>query len=307
MNAEIKNDTNNNDTVEQNQNPDALGTPEPASPAPLTDPSATSDPSDSSQPQTMITPATDSPAPSDSSDSSDLTPTTDPSNTSVPSDSIPNTQAVTVPGATNPSVPESNNPSSLFSNPPPLDPNLVPARRRGPVCKVAKLPVEIRNLVNEQLLLGTSYKHITQLLEEMGHPGFSHTNICRWAQGGFKTWAFLQVDLTLQKARREAALKQAIEKGHRLDEAALNMALTNVCDIVANLDVRKIQSQLHQHPGHFVALFNGLSRFVTRNNAFDRIKNSPGNTIKPVITRSEAIGGLTVEQRDAAAAQIGIF
>jgi hypothetical protein len=189
---------------------------------------------------------------------------------------------------------------------PPLDPGIVPNRRRGPVPKIAQLPPDMRAFINERLLLGTSYTHICELLEEKGYPGFNHANICRWTQGGFKTWAFVQADQLIQKTRRETCLKEAVERGHRLDEAALNMALTEVCDVVADLDVRKIQAQLSNQTGQFVALFNGLSRLVTRNNALERIKNSPGNASKSVTIRSEPKGGLTEADRDRVAARLGI-
>src|SRR3954466_10236064 len=58
-------------------------------------------------------------------------------------------------------------------------------RRTG---KVARLPKEIREIVNRLIEDGCTYLYIIKRLEELGHPGFFDYNISRWRTGGYQTW-----------------------------------------------------------------------------------------------------------------------
>ena len=61
-------------------------------------------------------------------------------------------------------------------------------------------------------------------------------NIHRWSTGGFRHWVSTQGDAAEQNARRQAALNLVRENGYRLDQAALQMALGTVCDVIAKFD-----------------------------------------------------------------------
>jgi hypothetical protein len=283
MNAEIKNDANNNDTVEQNQNgagPDTAA-PEPSAPA------------------------------------TELVPGDCPASSAPESIGVaPIGEAAASEGLDIPSVLENESsttgrPAPLTSNSPGAspDPTLMPPRHRGNPGKVAQLPPEMRLFVNQQLLLGLSYRHIASLLEEKGYPGFSSSNIYHWTQGGFKAWAHSQLDLAQQTARKEAALKAAVEKGFRLDEAAMGLLLSSAVEVIPELDSTKIKAQIEGKPGQYVALFSALSRVIAHNSALERYSGVPSRLARNrdwEPSRPESNGGLTLGARAKVCKRLGI-
>lgn len=328
MNAEIKNDTNNNDTIEQDQNPAAPATPEAASLVPPSDPSALSDSSDASE--QLETP---NPEP-------ETMPATNPIIHQSNNPSVP---------PTNPPIQESNNPP--FGSPSPSDSSepsdqsasasatdygqlataqnqltaditqrttSKPRKRasRPRVGKVAKLPEELRNFVNEQILRGISFEYIKTVLKEKGYPGFSASNISRWKLGGYREWVLNQESAAAQQARREEALKLAREKGSDLEEATIQLALARYHSFFARVDLAAMEPQLADNPEHIIGLIRGLSHLVTANRALKQkqgVISHPERLGRPASARDltdfesqEKNGGLTVEQRDAAAARLGI-
>jgi hypothetical protein len=61
-----------------------------------------------------------------------------------------------------------------------------PSRRE--TGKVARLPVEIRNLVNQALRGGQRYEEIIAELQAHGFPHLTRWNIARWRRGGYAHW-----------------------------------------------------------------------------------------------------------------------
>ena len=82
-----------------------------------------------------------------------------------------------------------------------------PQRHRGNHVrhgKVARLPNQIRNLVNTMLNDGASYSAVVRRLAELGHHGFTVFNICRWRKGGYEDWLAAQEKFDLEKLRAES-------------------------------------------------------------------------------------------------------
>src|SRR5947207_11332427 len=69
--------------------------------------------------------------------------------------------------------------------------------------KVARLPNEVRNVVNIMLNDGCSYSTIVRRLAELGHPGITIHNISRWRKGGYEDWLASQEKFDLEKLRAE--------------------------------------------------------------------------------------------------------
>src|SRR5438094_1837195 len=69
--------------------------------------------------------------------------------------------------------------------------------------KVARLPNQIRNLVNTMLNDGCSYSTIVRRLAELGHPRLTVHNISRWRKGGYEDWLAAQEKFDLEKLRAE--------------------------------------------------------------------------------------------------------
>src|ERR1700722_1887040 len=83
--------------------------------------------------------------------------------------------------------------------PPPLPPTpsppkaaSSPRRARRSDGKVARLPLEIRNMVNQALRDGRRYSEIIGLLAAQGFPGFKSQNLSNWFVGGFREWLAVQ-------------------------------------------------------------------------------------------------------------------
>ena len=294
MNTETKNDSNNNDTVEHNQ----------SSPAPSGSP-----PPPVYNAQGILQPP--------ETDASQL-----PSQAGIPESSAPAPAPAEATPASPSQASDSLDSQSELSNPrSKTEEGLLRSKKRTqPAChrprngKVAKLPADIQNFVNEHLLKNISYEYIRAQLAEKGHPGFSNSNLSRWKIGGFKEWVFNQQDLTAQEARRSYALKLAAEQGLRYDEAALQVLLQGVNEMVSTLNYTDIKAKLTDKPDQIIGLLNALGRLVTANNALERRpdKNyrlqAPGTPPpNPPAVWPRRKGGLTLEERDAAEKRMRLF
>src|SRR4051812_1129203 len=76
------------------------------------------------------------------------------------------------------------NPSADVVTSTPVLPNQTARRRTG---KVALLPAELRQFVNDSLENGLAYKTIAAELTAKGHPMAKH-NIGTWARGGYRDY-----------------------------------------------------------------------------------------------------------------------
>jgi hypothetical protein len=72
-------------------------------------------------------------------------------------------------------------------------------RRHRENGKVARLPLEMRNLVNQSLRDGRPYREIVVLLAAEGFAGFTEHNISNWRKIGYRDW--LQVQERFDAAR----------------------------------------------------------------------------------------------------------
>jgi len=116
--------------------------------------------------------------------------------------------------------------------------------RRG---KVARLPNQIRNLVNTMLNDGASYPAIVRRLAELGYPGFATFNICRWRKGGYEDWLAAQDKLDLEKLRAEStaeALKE-FKDPSAFQDASERLAALNIFRALRELDLRPPEELLN--------------------------------------------------------------
>jgi hypothetical protein len=56
--------------------------------------------------------------------------------------------------------------------------------------KIARLPAGVRETVNLMLHENAPYAAIIEKLAELGHPGFTPSNITRWKEGGHRHWLY---------------------------------------------------------------------------------------------------------------------
>jgi hypothetical protein len=56
--------------------------------------------------------------------------------------------------------------------------------------KVARLPADVREIVNLMLYENAPYAAIIEKLAALGHPGFAPCNFSRWKDGGYRHWVY---------------------------------------------------------------------------------------------------------------------
>jgi len=85
--------------------------------------------------------------------------------------------------------------------------NSTTARQRvhRPNGKVARLPLEMRNLVNQALRDGRTYRQIIGLLAAQGFPGFNPQNLSSWSRRGYRAWLAVQERFEAKRPLSEKA------------------------------------------------------------------------------------------------------
>ena len=133
--------------------------------------------------------------------------------------------------------------------------------------KIARLPLEIREYVNELLRSNHTYAHISDELAKAGHPNLSAANISHWKHGGYIDWLREQ-----QQLETRLALAKALENCtrsadvHRLQQNAIALAADQLSLIMLNFDAQRALAVLSQRPElfpKFVAALDTLSRCTT--------------------------------------------
>jgi hypothetical protein len=133
-------------------------------------------------------------------------------------------------------------------------------RRTG---KIARLPAEIREEVNEMISAGVEYPHIADWLAEHGHPGFIPMNISRWRDGGYEEWLKHQERLEQMEAKTAYAVELAQSSdGAKFQEATLNLTAIQFFEVLNRFDPAKLASTLETRPEKFPALINSLAKLT---------------------------------------------
>jgi hypothetical protein len=93
--------------------------------------------------------------------------------------------------------------------------------------KVARLPVEARNLVNQGMRDGKAQVEIMAELEAMGFAGVTRSNLSRWRKGGYARW--LEAQESFERAHALSAESEALlgqlQPGGRSERADLGEAV----------------------------------------------------------------------------------
>src|SRR4051794_37679605 len=104
----------------------------------------------------------------------------------------------------------------------PLFPPVNSSRLRG---KIARLPADLRDQVNQWITDAVPFDTISQRLADLGHPGITHQNISKWKLFGYQKWLHHQEQLDDQRTRYQRACTMAKELGLSPDS-------TNACAIL---------------------------------------------------------------------------
>ncbi|MDB6034755.1 MAG: hypothetical protein JWM16_5093 [Verrucomicrobiales bacterium] len=183
-------------------------------------------------------------------------------------------------------------------------------QRQGRPSKVSQLPPEIIAFVNEELLRRVPARIIAEELAEKGYPGFNKDNLSSWKLGPFKRWALAQQTLDQQNRQRELALDYARTRGTSLLEVLEEIHAHNLYETALGLNPAGIVGKIRENPELFLKVNREISGFVR----IFREKKARSASVEKRLESNhstgwerEKNGGLTEEERDKVAWDLGIF
>lgn len=154
------------------------------------------------------------------------------------------------------------------NEPLPIQPTTPRRLRPYPTCKIARLPLELREMVNQSLANNLSYPEIISRLDAAGHPGINPKNISRWAYSGYLVW--------LQKYESKDFLRQQIDASsdlmHDLDASDPTACSrenhiyisTQLGQLMRGLNLKPLRRKLESDPAQFFRLVRSVNA-QTRN------------------------------------------
>lgn len=133
-------------------------------------------------------------------------------------------------------------------------------RRTG---KIARLPEEIRNELNEMLDDGVEYQRIIDWLAGKGFPGFKHNNISRWKDGGFEDWLHYHARLDELELKMKWAAQVAQDTNkNELHQASLGLTGLQFFEMLNRFEPTALSRLLQSHPEKYPTLINSLARYT---------------------------------------------
>jgi len=169
-------------------------------------------------------------------------------------------------------------------------------RRTG---KIARLPEEIRNQVNELLDDGIEYPRIVDWLSEQGYPGFNHMNISRWKDGGYQDWLrhYARLD-ELELKLKWAAQVTSSTQDNQLHQASLALTSLQFYEMMNRFDPAALSRILESHPDKYPTLINAFARFTREMVGLHKFKDDQQEKARRLEqTKRTDKGGLTAEGR----------
>lgn len=170
----------------------------------------------------------------------------------------------------------------------PLTLQSLPRRARNG--KIARLPAEVRDFVNQMIYDGDFYCDIIAALKGLGYPGIRPQNLSEWRKGGFQEWLHSRRDVEDLKLDREALLDVANTSGSETSVAKAN-------EILLSLRLFRMLSEDKHDSDQLSPKFFKLSRLVGLQShqqfrrerlEFERqIKTEPLKLLKKLIAQSQ--------------------
>jgi hypothetical protein len=155
---------------------------------------------------------------------------------------------------TDPTIP----PSDVVTSTPIL-PRQRARRRTG---KVALLPADLRQFVNDSLDNGLPYHAIATELTAKGHPIAKH-NIGTWARGGYRDYLDHKQQQAIMRERTDkiTSLAFSVHDDSRAacEKVSSSLVAAKIIDAIQDFDSRRLREKLHEKP----ELFFRTARVVT--------------------------------------------
>jgi hypothetical protein len=132
------------------------------------------------------------------------------------------------------------------------------ARRRG---RIARLPKDVRDVVNKKLQDGVVYREIAEWLVSQGHADMAEHHVQVWYQGGYADWLKEQKRNDEILTKREFAMDfLKLNEGGTFQEASLQLAASQLYDMLREFNPEVLKTLMHEKPEVYVRMVNALSR-----------------------------------------------
>src|SRR6058998_2898682 len=122
--------------------------------------------------------------------------------------------------------------------------------------KVARLPKEVRDGVNEMMLDGLTYREIIVALGDYGKD-LNEQNLSNWKSGGYTRWLKSKDRREDLLAVQEAIMDRVLKKGcPDLSKAAIQLAVTKAAQLIESLPPEDMKKTMDSN--NFTRLLNAL-------------------------------------------------
>jgi Protein of unknown function (DUF3486) len=142
----------------------------------------------------------------------------------------------------------------------------------APKGKIARLPADIRNQLNEMLSDGLAYHNIVAWLEEHGHPGFNEMNISRWREGAYQAWLISSERGDQREFLRELADKAGPDDS-TFHDAGVQLAQIQFFEALTRLEGADLALMVKENRKEFIQLLKTFTQFNRYRLQRDRFKN----------------------------------
>jgi len=131
------------------------------------------------------------------------------------------------------------------------------------VGKIARLPHEVRQQINEMIQDGVPYEQIIQTLQQRGYPDFNPQNLTNWKEGGFQDWLREQERLDAIQLEREATTELVKNlQGPAFTDAAIQLASFHLFQVLRTFNPEDLKKQLAERPRCYFDIINAFLRLL---------------------------------------------
>jgi hypothetical protein len=176
--------------------------------------------------------------------------------------------------------------------------------------KIARLPKTLRDAVNLALQDGAPARRIIQIITDAKKHGATNgdgteilipneQNVTNWLEGGYKDWQAENERLRDMQAKREFALRIVQEnEGGKIHEAGLNLAASQIFELLQDFDVSTLKEQLAEDPENYSKVVSALARISKEALGFEKYRQlvtEQKRKIEEALNTAKTKGGLTPE------------
>lgn len=181
------------------------------------------------------------------------------------------------------------------------------AQRTG---KIARLKKDLRDAVNLALRDGAPAARIIQIITDAKANGATNgdgteiqlpneQNVSNWIAGGYKDWIAENERLDDMRTKREFALRIVQEnEGGKIHEAGLNLAASQIFELLQDFDVQTLKEQLAEDPENYSKVVSALARISKEALGFEKYRQvvaEQKRKIEDALNNAKTKGGLTPE------------